>query len=218
MRVLGLGFLVSSIVTATVSPTLAQEPPSPPKPAAPAQIAPAPSRAPAPPLPAASKLPAQPPAGASSAPGPAVVLVMESSGGLRAAAELRLALSQVGHRVLSPAEARHKGQQPDAVLTVAFTPPSATSGARSVYATYWGRDGRTDSLSAASLATLDQMNAVALALSSALIDRHKSDVIEPGADFSPRVRLFQDVRAPGVLYAMVTNAPRTNVRLRFEDF
>jgi hypothetical protein len=37
-------------------------------------------------------------------------------------------------------------------------------------------------------------------------------------DLMARARLFQDERAPGVLYAMVTNAPRTNVRLRFEDF
>ena len=66
--------------------------------------------------------------------------------------------------------------------------------------------------------TLDQLNAVALALSSALIDRHKDDVVEPCADTLARARLFADPRAQGVLYAMVTSAPRTNVRLRFEDF
>ena len=145
------------------------------------------------------------------------MLVMESSGGLRAASELRTALNQVGYRVQSAVEAQRNAVQPDALLTVAFTQPTATGGARGVHVAYWGRYGQTDSLTAASLATLDQLNAVALALSSALIDRHRNDDVGSVAD-SGRARLFTDFRAPGVLYAMVSTAPRTNVRLRVEDF
>ena len=89
--------------------------------------------------------------------------------------------------------------------------------ARGVHVGYWGRGGQTDSLTATSLATLDQLNAVALALSSALIDRHRNDDVVSAVD-SARARLFTDPRAPGVLYAMISAAPRTNVRLRVEDF
>lgn len=145
------------------------------------------------------------------------MVVMESSGGLRAASELRTALTQVGYRVLSSSDAQRKSAQPDVLLTVAFTPPTATSGSRGVHVGYWGRDGQTDSLTATSLATLDQLNAVALALSSALIDRHRNDDVVSAVD-SARARLFTDPRAPGVLYAMISAAPRTNVRLRVEDF
>jgi hypothetical protein len=171
-----------------------------------------------PPEPAAARAAAAPPATPS---GPSIVLVMESSGGLRAASELRAALTQVGYRVQSAAEAQRKATQPDVLLTVAFTPPApagdARGGARGVHIAYWGRDGQTDSLTAASLATLDQLNAVALALSSALIDRHRNDEVISATD-NVRARLLADPRGPAVLYAMVSATPRTNVRLRVEDF
>jgi len=142
---------------------------------------------------------------------------MESSGGVRAAGELRAALNQVGYRVLAPADAQRKGIQPAALLTVAFSAPAAANGARSVDVAYWGRAGRADRLTATSLATLDQLNAVALALSSALIDRHLTDEASFDDSILTRARLSAGP-TPGVLYAMVTSAPRTNVRLRFEDF
>jgi hypothetical protein len=150
------------------------------------------------------------------------MLVMESGGGVRAASELRASLNQVGYRVLSPADVERQGVQPDALLTVAFSQPDATTGARSLNASYWSREGRADRLNAASLATLDQLNAVALALSSALIDRHRNDDTAQGTEALARTRWLSDPNAPGVLYAMVSGAtsvaPRTNVRLRFEDF
>lgn len=180
---------------------------------------------PAPAAPVAKPAPATPVAPVAAAPsrtpatpsGPSIVVVMESSGGLRAASELRTSLQQVGYRVLSSAESQRKSTPPDVLLTVAFTPPTTANGARSVHVAYWSRDGQTDSLTAASLSTLDQLNAVALALSSALIDRHRNDDVSSVTD-SARARLLAEGRVPGVLYAMVSALPRTNVRLRVEDF
>jgi len=215
--------LDSGATRAINTPSILEQPPpsstrSGPVTAATASVTPVAGASPSAPVEPAAGRAAVPPAPPS---GPSIVLVMESSGGLRAAAELRAALTQVGYRVSSAAEAQRKATQPDVLLTVAFTPPTqmgdARGGARGVHVAYWGRDGQTDSLTAASLATLDQLNAVALALSSALIDRHRNDDVSAAAD-NARARVFADPRAPGVLYAMVSATPRTNVRLRVEDF
>jgi hypothetical protein len=152
-----------------------------------------------------------------------IVFVMESTGGLRGAAELRAALNQAGCAVVSPAEARRQSLEPDALVTV------ATDRAHAVQVMYWDREGRTDSLASPSPATAEQLSAVVLALSSALIERHRQDTsgapamrMTMGSDARGRARLFDDVPGSQAIYAMIGYtgplSPRTNVQLRFEDF
>jgi hypothetical protein len=148
-----------------------------------------------------------------------IVFVMEAPGGRRAAALLRDALNRPGTSVVSPSDARRRSLVPDALVTV------ATDGLRSVEVMYWDRGGRSDALAAAVPATADQLSAVVLALSSALIERHRNDVPQresAGDDVRRRARLFDERRGSRAVYAMISYldplVPRTNVRLNFEDF
>lgn len=145
-----------------------------------------------------------------------IVLVMEAPGGVRAAAGLRKALHDAGFTVLSLGEARRKSIVPDALLAV------ATDRMQTVQVVYWGRDGGSDTLSAVSPATADQLQAVVVALSSALIERHRNEASPIGREVLARTRLFEDPRASRAIYAMLGQAgrlwPRTHVLLRYEDF
>lgn len=145
---------------------------------------------------------------------PTVVLVMESSGGLRAATALRKALNDAGCSVLSLVEAQRKSLTPDALLTIGADNSK-------IHVVYWDNDGRPDVLSSVGPATQDQVDAVVLALSSALIERHRTTTPAISRDVMARARLFEDQKASRAIYAMLgrgTFAPRTNVYLRFEDF
>jgi hypothetical protein len=145
---------------------------------------------------------------------PTVVLVMESSGGLRAATALRKALNDAGCSVLSLVEAQRKALTPDALLTVGADNSK-------IHVVYWDNDGRPDVLSSVGPATQDQVDAVVLALSSALIERHRTTTPAVSREVMARARMFEDQKASRAIYAMLgrgTFAPRTNVYLRFEDF
>ena len=145
---------------------------------------------------------------------PTVVLVMESSGGLRAASALRKALNEAGCSVISLVEAQRKSLTPDALLTI------GADNSR-IQVVYWDTDGRPDVLSSVGPATQDQVDAVVLALSSALIERHRTTTPAISREVLARARMVEDQKATRAFYAMLgrgTFAPRTNVYLRFEDF
>jgi hypothetical protein len=208
MRVLGLGLV---LVLCAAGDAFAQ--------AKLAQLTPAPSSAAgssglqaSPPQP--NPPPAVPPSVNDSAyKKPTVVVVMESSGGLRAATALRKALNQAGCSVVSLIEAQRKAMTPDVLLTI------GADNSR-IQVVYWDSDGRPDLLSAIGPSTQDQVDAVVLALSSALIERHRTIATIP-REVMARARMFDDQRATRAIYAMLgrgTLAPRTNVYLRFEDF
>ena len=147
-----------------------------------------------------------------------IVLVMESPGGLRMAAELRAALNQEAvFQVLSLHEAQRRAVRPWAVLTV------ATERTGSVRVVYWTLGGEIDALSAAAPGRVDQWTAVVHALSSALLERHKDDVrVEVTANDAFAAAGLDAVRASSAIYAMLGRwsrlTPRTNIELRFEDF
>jgi hypothetical protein len=116
--------------------------------------------------------------------------------------------------VISLLEAQRKSLMPDVLLTI------GTDNSR-IQVVYWDSEGRPDVLSAVGPATQDQVDAVVLALSSALIERHRSAPATISREVLARARLFDDQRASRAIYAMIgrgTFAPRTNVYLRFEDF
>ena len=147
---------------------------------------------------------------------PTVAVVVESSGGLRAAAALRRSLREGGCVVVSLTEAQRASpsEQPSALLLV------RADNSR-IQVVYWDRHGRPDALSATGRATQAQVDAVVLAFSSALIARHRGT--------TPAV-LFESLGRAGepgkrteqqAIFAMLgraTHAPRTNVYLHFEDF
>lgn len=146
-----------------------------------------------------------------------IVLVMESSGGVSAALNLRTTLNrQSGFRVLSLSEAEREPVRPAAVLTV------ATDRARVVRVVYWDLSGETDSLTAATPARVEDMPAVVLALSSALLERHRTDLRRELKDTDARAQWLDAAHASRAFYAMLGRmsrlSPRTNVELRFEDF
>lgn len=167
-------------------------------------------------LPTAAAAPADKPADVSESAynKPTVVVVMESSGGLRAASALRKALNAAGCSVVSLLEAQRRSLTPDALLTI------GADNSR-IQVVYWDNDGRADVLSSVGPATQDQVDAVVLALSSALIERHRSSTPAISREVMARARMFEDQRASRAIYAMLGRgsfAPRTNVYLRFEDF
>lgn len=138
-----------------------------------------------------------------------VVLVMESSGGVRAASALRTSLNaQPGMRVLTLAEVARQGTEPAAVVTVAAVSK------REVTVVFWDRAGRRDSLSAPAPERADHLDSVVLALASALIERNRA-ALEPA-----RSRVLAP--APLAPYAVVGGFGRLfrrlNVALRYEDF
>jgi hypothetical protein len=146
-----------------------------------------------------------------------IVLVMESSGGVHAASDLRATLNRdVGFRVLSLSEAQHEAVRPAAVLTVAL------DRSRVVRVVYWDLTGETDSLTAATPARSEDMPAVVLALSSALLDRHRSDLRRELHEGDARAQWLDAANASRAFYAVLGRisrlSPRTNVELRFEDF
>jgi predicted nucleotide-binding protein (sugar kinase/HSP70/actin superfamily) len=144
-----------------------------------------------------------------------VVLVMESGGGVRAASELRAALNrQPSVHLVSLAEASRQQARPAAVLTVATDP------ARVVSVIYWDLAGNTDSLSAPAPAGAGQIDVVIMALTSALLDRHRAELNARSADGGPRP--LASPLTSSAFYAMLGRlgrmTPRTSVQLRVEDF
>jgi hypothetical protein len=138
-----------------------------------------------------------------------VVLVMESSGGVRAASALRTSLNaQPGMRVISLADVARQGTEPAAVVTV------AAISKREVSVVYWDRAGRRDSLSAPAPERADHLDSVVLALASALIERNRAQLepsrgeVLPPTTFAP----YAVLGGFGKLF------PRLNVALRYEDF
>jgi hypothetical protein len=147
----------------------------------------------------------------------AILLVMESAGGVRAAGTLRNALnSRDDLRVVSQSELGRQSVSPAAILTV-----SAVA-AQTVSVAYWDMSGARDWLSAAAPAHADQMDAVVLALASALLDRHRPDLLESGRHKPTSVGANELARTTDALYAVLGRfgklTPRSNVALRFEDF
>ncbi|HKP64056.1 MAG TPA: hypothetical protein VJV78_45285 [Polyangiales bacterium] len=144
----------------------------------------------------------------------AVLLVMESAGGLRAASGLRASLNaQPGMQVVSLQEVTQKQLRPAAIVTVAAVT------ARTVSVVYWDNTGTSDSLSAPTPARADQLDAVVFALASALLERHRSEWSAERPGMLARADASQ---TPDDLYAVlgrfVRQNPRSNVALRFEDF
>ena len=93
---------------------------------------------------------------------------------------------------------------------------------QTVSVAYWDLSGARDWLSAAAPARADQMDAVVLALASALLDRHRPDLLESGRRGSTAVGTAELARTTDALYAVLGRfgrlSPRSNVALRFEDF
>jgi hypothetical protein len=146
-----------------------------------------------------------------------VVLVMESGGGVRAATELRAALNrQPSVHLVSLAEAARLPAQPVAVLTVATNP------ARVVSVIYWDLAGNTDSLSASAPAGAGQIDVVIMALTSALLDRHRAELNAGNVDSEPRPSATGLRLSSSAFYAVLGRlgrmTPRTSVELRVEDF
>jgi len=136
-----------------------------------------------------------------------VLLVMESTGGVRAASALRGSLNaHPGVRVISLGDLSSAPTQPAAILTVA----AATT--RGVHVAYWDHFGRRDSLSAPAPARADQLDAVVLALASALLDRHRAELT---GGVSLERTLLEPYAALGGFAKLI---PRLQVALRFEDF
>jgi hypothetical protein len=147
----------------------------------------------------------------------AVLLVMESAGGIRAAGTLRNALNASDElRILSQAELVRQPVSPAAILTVSAVASQVVSVA------YWDMSGTRDLLSSPAPARADQMDAVVLALASALLERHRPDLLETGRRSAGAVGSLELTRTTDALYAVLgrfgRSSPRTNVSLRFEDF
>ena len=112
---------------------------------------------------------------------------MESAGGIRSASELRATLNRdPNFRVLSLSEAQHEAVRPAAVLTV------AADRERMVRVVYWDLTGETDSLTAATPARPEDVSAVVLALSSALLERHRTDLRRELRDGDTRAQWLDD--------------------------
>jgi hypothetical protein len=141
---------------------------------------------------------------------------MESAGGVRAAGTLRNALNSRDQlRVVSQADLARQPVSPAAILTVSAVASQVVSVA------YWDMGGARDWLSSPAPARADQMDAVVLALASALLDRHRPDLLETESRGAKGVGA-NDARVTDALYAALGRfgqmSPRTNVSLRFEDF
>jgi hypothetical protein len=154
---------------------------------------------------------------AKAAKGNAVLLVMESAGGVRAAATLRTALNaQDALRVVSQAELARQPVSPAAILTVSAVASQVVSVA------YWDMSGARDWLSSPAPARADQMDAVVLALASALLERHRPDLLDTDRRGPKGVGAIELARTTDALYAVLGRfgrlSPRSNVSLRFEDF
>jgi hypothetical protein len=157
------------------------------------------------------------PLAAQAAVASSIVLVMESGGGVRAASELRAALNRRPDvHLVSLAEASHAQLPPSAVLTVATDPT------RVVSVIYWDLAGNTDSLVAPTPSDAAQINAVVLALASALLDRHRPELSAKAVQTSVPPPALDLMRTSRALYAMLGRLggvrPRTDVQLRVEDF
>lgn len=154
-----------------------------------------------------------PPTGIRSSATP-VLVVMEAAGGVRAGSALRSALNARAEvRVVSQSDLVRKSQSPAAVITVAAVTSQIVSVA------YWDMTGARDWLSSPAPAQADQLDAVVLALASALLDRHRGDLVESGRR---AVGANEFSRNASAVYAMLGRfakiGPRTNVSLRYEDF
>ena len=168
---------------------------------------------------AAAQAPNPPPMGVPdpAAQAGAVLVVMESAGGVRAASSLRAALSaQGGVRAMALADVARNKLQPTVMLTV-----SAVA-SREVSVAYWDLSGARDALSAPAPARADQVDAVVLALASALLERHRPELLERAKGSAPGLGERELARTTDALYAVLGRygrlSPRSNVALRFEDF
>jgi hypothetical protein len=146
-----------------------------------------------------------------------VLIVMESAGGVRAAGSLRSALnSRDDVRVVSQADLARQPLSPAAILTV------SAIASQTVSVAYWDLAGTRDWLSATAPARADQMDAVVLALASALLDRHRTDLLESSRRVATNTGALELTRTTDALYAVLGRfgrlSPRSNVALRFEDF
>jgi hypothetical protein len=162
---------------------------------------------------AATKPASQP----KAAKGNAVLLVMESAGGVRAAGTLRAALNAHDElRVVAQADLARQPVSPAAILTVSAIASQVVSVA------YWDMSGARDWLSSPAPARADQMDAVVLALASALLERHRPDLLETARQGAKVVGAIELARTTDALYAVLGRfgrlSPRSNVSLRFEDF
>lgn len=149
--------------------------------------------------------------------GNVVLLVMESAGGVRAASTLRTALNAHAElRVVSQAELARKPVSPAAILTVSAVASQVVSVA------YWDMAGARDWLSSPAPARADQMDAVVLALASALLERHWPDLLETDRRGAKGLGAIELARTTDALYAVLGRfgrlSPRSNVSLRVEDF
>ena len=147
----------------------------------------------------------------------AVLVVMESAGGIRAASSLRTALgARGGVRVMALADVARAKVQPTVILTV-----SAVA-SREVSVAYWDLAGSRDALAAPAPARADQLDAVVLALASALLEKHRPELSARAKGVAEPMAQRQLSRTTDALYAVLGRygrmSPRTNVALRFEDF
>lgn len=148
----------------------------------------------------------------------AVLVVMESAGGVRAGTSLRAALNARPEvRAFSQAELTRQQSRPNAILTV-----SAVAG-QVVSVAYWDFAGGRDQLSSPSPVRADQMDAVVLALASALLERHQDALLERShAPAGAGAGEMELARTTDALYAVLGRygqlSPRSNVSLHFEDF
>jgi hypothetical protein len=136
---------------------------------------------------------------------------------VRAAIELRNALNrQQRKQVLSLADATKQDVRPAAILTVAI------DASHRLNVVYWDLWGGSDALTAPSPAAPDQFNAIALALASALLDKHRAELTAHALDPDSAARVADAGRSSRAFYALLDRvgrlAPRTNVELHLEDF
>jgi hypothetical protein len=146
-----------------------------------------------------------------------VVLVMESGGGVSAGVALRDALNRELHvHVVSLADATKQHVRASAMLTV------ATDASRSLNVVYWDLRGSSDALSAPTPAVPEQRAIVALALASALLDKHRAELTVRALEAEDASGMVDVIRSPRALYALLERVgwfvPRTSVQLHIEDF
>jgi hypothetical protein len=146
-----------------------------------------------------------------------VVLVMESGGGVSAGTDLRDALNRQPHvHVVSLADATKQHVRPAALLTI------ATDLSHTLRVVYWDLHGGSDALTAPTPAVAEQRAAVALALASALLDKHAAELTVRALEADEAGGLVDVVRSPRALYALLERVgwfvPRTSVHLHIEDF
>ena len=96
----------------------------------------------------------------------------------------------------------------------------ASDAKRLVSVRYWDCSGNIDSLAAVAPPGEGQVDVVAQALASALLDRHRAELSAENLESPPTIADY--MRNSSALYAVFGRLPRassrTNVQLRVEDF